>query len=139
VTTAGFEHVDLDSMWRRLEEDYERHTQLLANARTSAAQSDTDQLIGQQLIARSRQALADIATAIQAIVDGRYGVCGRCAGWIAVERLEARPQAVYCVPCAARVDESLATARPLPAINPRLAGRALATRAASRPALRRAS
>jgi DnaK suppressor protein len=139
VTTACFEHVDLDSMWRRLEEDYERHTQLLADARTSEAQSDTDQLIVQQQITSSRQALTDIATAIQAIVDGRYGVCARCADWIAAERLEARPQAAFCVSCAERVDKQLAPVRPQPAVNPRLAGRALATRAASRPALRRAS
>jgi hypothetical protein len=56
-----------------------------------------------------------------------------------VERLEARPQGAYCVDCDERVSARPAPAWPQPAVNPRRAGRAPATRAASRRGLRHAS
>jgi DnaK suppressor protein len=139
VTTACVEHVDLDYMCRRLEEDYERHTKFLADVGVSGSDADTDQLIVQQLITNSRQALTDIATAIQAIVDGSYGLCGHCGQRIARERLEVRPQAAYCVDCEERVSERPAPEPLQPPVNPRRAGRAPATRAASRRGLRHAS
>jgi len=52
------------------------------------------------LKARQQQALVRARNALQAIRNGTYGQCRRCKGPIAVERLEAQPDAVVCVNCA---------------------------------------
>jgi len=39
---------------------------------------------------------------LEAIVNGPYGQCRGCQGPIAIERLEAQPDAVICVKCAAQ-------------------------------------
>jgi DnaK suppressor protein len=41
-----------------------------------------------------------VRNALQAVRDGTYGRCRRCKGSIAIERLEAQPDAVVCVKCA---------------------------------------
>jgi RNA polymerase-binding transcription factor DksA len=41
----------------------------------------------------------DVADALQRLVTGTYGVCGRCQTPIPVERLELRPAGRYCVTC----------------------------------------
>ncbi len=51
-------------------------------------------------LARARERLADIDDALGRLGDGTYGVCERCGGPIAVERLEARPSARTCFACA---------------------------------------
>jgi DnaK suppressor protein len=52
------------------------------------------------LKARQQQALLRVRNALQAVRDGTYGRCRRCKGSIAIERLEAQPDAVVCVKCA---------------------------------------
>jgi len=52
------------------------------------------------LKARQQQALLRVRNALQATRDGTYGQCRRCKGSIAIERLEAQPDAVLCVNCA---------------------------------------
>ncbi|WP_285777462.1 TraR/DksA C4-type zinc finger protein [Microtetraspora sp. NBRC 13810] len=54
----------------------------------------------QALLDQARRHLADLDTALERLRDGTYGVCERCGRPIAVERLEARPAAKTCVPCA---------------------------------------
>jgi RNA polymerase-binding transcription factor DksA len=49
---------------------------------------------------RAQAHLADIDDALRRLGDGDYGVCARCGGPIAPERLEARPTARTCVACA---------------------------------------
>jgi DnaK suppressor protein len=44
-------------------------------------------------------ALAVIDAALDRIDHGRYGICGRCGGPIAVERLAALPTAELCIGC----------------------------------------
>lgn len=44
--------------------------------------------------------LRDVERALAKLEDGSYGVCDRCGGPIAPERLEAIPWAVLCVGCA---------------------------------------
>jgi DnaK suppressor protein len=52
------------------------------------------------LKARQQQALLRVQNALKAIANGTYGECRRCKGPIAIERLEAQPDAVVCVKCA---------------------------------------
>ena len=58
-----------------------------------------------QVDALVRQAvhhLAEVDEALARLAGGTYGVCGRCGEPIPEGRLEARPVARTCVPCASR-------------------------------------
>ncbi|WP_378145071.1 TraR/DksA family transcriptional regulator [Cnuibacter sp. UC19_7] len=46
--------------------------------------------------------LADIDAALLRVDDGTYGLCATCGHPIPLERLEVRPTATQCVPCAPR-------------------------------------
>jgi RNA polymerase-binding transcription factor DksA len=52
------------------------------------------------LLHGARAALARLDQACSRLAAGTYGVCTRCAGPIGAERLEARPAALTCMPCA---------------------------------------
>ena len=54
------------------------------------------------LKARQQQALSRVRAALVAIEQGTYGRCRRCREPIALERLEAQPDAVLCMQCAAK-------------------------------------
>jgi DnaK suppressor protein len=66
-------------------------------SRMDAIQS---QQIALGLKARQQQALLRAQNALEAIRNGAYGQCRRCKKPIALERLEAQPDAVLCVSCA---------------------------------------
>jgi len=51
---------------------------------------------------RQQEQLQRVERALRAIDDGTYGTCGRCEEPIAEPRLEAQPDAVLCVTCAAQ-------------------------------------
>lgn len=68
-------------------------------SRMDAIQS---QQIALGLKARQQQALTRVRNALEAIRNGTYGQCRRCKAPIAIERLEAQPDAVVCVACAAQ-------------------------------------
>jgi DnaK suppressor protein len=51
---------------------------------------------------RQEQQLMRVESALQRIPSGDYGKCGRCGGAISDERLEAQPDAVLCLKCAAQ-------------------------------------
>lgn len=55
-----------------------------------------------QLGDKSRAALLEVDAALARIDAGTYGVCTSCASPVPVERLEARPEAATCVPCASK-------------------------------------
>ncbi|HEY1488035.1 MAG TPA: TraR/DksA C4-type zinc finger protein [Micromonosporaceae bacterium] len=52
------------------------------------------------LLEQARTRLADIDSALDRLRSGSYGICERCGGPIATERLEARPAARTCIVCA---------------------------------------
>ncbi|HYH35589.1 MAG TPA: TraR/DksA C4-type zinc finger protein [Nocardioides sp.] len=52
------------------------------------------------LVRQARHHLAEIDAALARVAAGRYGVCERCGGPVAAERLEARPTARTCITCA---------------------------------------
>jgi RNA polymerase-binding protein DksA len=47
-----------------------------------------------------RQHLDEVESALSRIRDGTYGLCETCGRPIAQDRLEARPAARACIPCA---------------------------------------
>jgi DnaK suppressor protein len=49
---------------------------------------------------RQQQALLRVRNALKAVSADTYGQCRRCKGAIAIERLEAQPDALICVSCA---------------------------------------
>lgn len=55
------------------------------------------------LKARQQQALLRVQNALKAVAHGTYGQCRRCQEPMALERLEAQPDAVLCVNCAGQV------------------------------------
>jgi DnaK suppressor protein len=58
--------------------------------------------ISTTLAARSISAtLADVDRALEKIAEGSYGVCESCGREISAERLEAMPQTLSCIDCAA--------------------------------------
>ena len=54
------------------------------------------------LARETRQGVADVASALERLDAGSYGICEGCGQPIAVERLRVRPAARTCVACAAR-------------------------------------
>lgn len=52
------------------------------------------------LLARAREHLTELDRALDRLERGDYGRCEVCGGPIPEERLEARPAATTCVPCA---------------------------------------
>ena len=66
-------------------------------SRMDAIQS---QQLALEIQARQQQALMRVRSALEAIQNGNYGQCRRCKVPIALERLEAQPDAVVCIQCA---------------------------------------
>ena len=52
------------------------------------------------LLAAARQRIAEVDDALRRVDAATYGVCERCGGPIAAERLAARPFARHCIRCA---------------------------------------
>jgi DnaK suppressor protein len=95
-------HDPIQLLRNTLEEQFQRHTDQLAELSVCSHQPDrggydADTLTA--LIASSRQAVADTAQALRRMADGNYGTCELCAADIPLERLEVLPHARYCVPC----------------------------------------
>jgi DnaK suppressor protein len=76
-----------------------------ATAEALAGQHDDDSTLQRQLAergaARAHEVVTEIDAALRRIDDGTFGVCQRCTGAIANERLEAIPYARHCVACPA--------------------------------------
>jgi RNA polymerase-binding transcription factor DksA len=94
------ERLNLVDVSRRLEEEYDRHMKLLSNLKARVVRGAEELIVVQQVASRSRRSITEIARARQAIAEGRYGVCGRCAHRISTERLKVLPHATHCVRCA---------------------------------------
>jgi DnaK suppressor protein len=51
------------------------------------------------LVEQARQRLLEVDAALARLDDATYGICERCGGVIAADRLDARPTARTCVFC----------------------------------------
>lgn len=60
--------------------------------------AEWSRLVG--LLQAARSEAAEVERALLRLEAGTYGVCSQCGKAIPVERLEARPFADRCVPCA---------------------------------------
>ena len=59
-----------------------------------------------RLMTEEGNVLELIESAIQRLVDGKYGICQDCGERISEARLEARPYAVYCIKCKSAREKS---------------------------------
>jgi len=63
-----------------------------------------DAMLAQQMALelrrRNQTRLGQIDTALRRIEDGTYGICARCDEEISLNRLNVRPEALFCVRCA---------------------------------------
>jgi DnaK suppressor protein len=71
-----------------------------AIGRLSRMDAIQSQQIALGLKSRQQQALLRVRAALEAIRKGTYGQCRRCQKPIALDRLEAQPDAVLCIQCA---------------------------------------
>jgi DnaK suppressor protein len=98
MTTISDQSVDIYVLRRRMEQEYERHTRQLLDLSTGS-DDNPDPWLKAELINGSRRVLADLAGALQAMAEDRYGICLACGDGIPFERLRVRPEARFCVPC----------------------------------------
>jgi RNA polymerase-binding transcription factor DksA len=66
-------------------------------AATAEAVAERD--LAEAHASRTREAIAAIRVALERLADGTYGVCVDCGSPIPLERLEALPEAAFCVAC----------------------------------------
>lgn len=59
------------------------------------------------LIAMLEKREGALHDALRSIEAGDYGICNRCRQPIGAERLEARPDAKYCVKCQSEIEKSV--------------------------------
>jgi DnaK suppressor protein len=95
-------HDPIDLLRNGLEEQFQRHTDQLAqltvcSRRPDRGGYDADTLAA--LIGSARQAVADTAQALRRMAEGSYGTCERCTATIPLQRLEVLPHARFCEPC----------------------------------------
>lgn len=74
-----------------------------ATARELSGNTDADSVIERELAevcaTRARQALQEAEHALDRLAAGTYGTCEACGAAIPFERLQAIPEARYCVAC----------------------------------------
>ncbi len=104
---ALFDEVDgVEEDLRAIEESPEAEAEM-------RGQSETMDRLLDHIRERDRNALAEIHRALVKIPAGRYGICENCETLIGTSRLEAVPEARWCVDCAAeREGERHAPGRP---------------------------
>ena len=90
---------NIDVLRQSLEEQYELHTNQLAELTVGAGGSDPHTRVA--LVTSSRRTLSEIAHALRRMAQGTYGSCEQCGRAIATERLEILPHARFCTPCQA--------------------------------------
>jgi DnaK suppressor protein len=95
-------HVPIELLRDTLEEQFQRHTDQLAELTVCSQEPDRggyDDVTLAALITSARDAVADTAHALRRMAEGNYGACERCTASIPPERLEILPHARFCVPC----------------------------------------
>ena len=69
-------------------------------ASDDADSTTTDREMAVAQVERARSTIAEISAAVRRLDEGRFGTCESCSRVIPFERLEAIPQARFCVACA---------------------------------------
>lgn len=90
----------LAALGHRMEDiDAELGHEMSRNLEEQAVDIEDDEVL-ERLGQAAQEEVRLLNAALQRIEDGSYGICLRCGGDIAVERLQAVPQAPLCRSCA---------------------------------------
>jgi RNA polymerase-binding transcription factor DksA len=65
-----------------------------------------DQAVGAALKRKVKASLEEVERALAKFDNGTYGICEACGARIDRARLEVLPQAMYCLDCQARYEQS---------------------------------
>ncbi len=85
--------------WRRLQDERGFRLQQLADLAAETSASEHHESMNRLLRVAAEVALAEIEAALARIEEGCYGLCVRCGGRIAAERLSVLPMAPLCMNC----------------------------------------
>ena len=66
-------------------------------ADAAAVTAERTEVLG--LVDSLKRALDNVDAALSQIEDGTYGTCVRCGEQISKDRLEFRPESIYCIDC----------------------------------------
>jgi len=86
---------DIQSAVREDGVGYSNH---MADSGSEVFEQEMDVSVAQGL----RMAYDDVQRALEKFEDGTYGICESCGGIIEIARLEAIPEARYCLECKSR-------------------------------------
>ncbi len=111
------EPISLEGGRQKLETELNRTREELAHLRAAMySEVDVDpeegdvevseRLKNVTLIAMLEKRETALQESLSAIVEGSYGICNRCKKSIGRERLEARPDAKYCVHCQEEIERA---------------------------------
>ena len=111
------EHVDIEKMRKRLEQEQKELVEQVATEREKVEPSnmtnpDRTEIAmeyayrGRQMsvLDRLQEQLLDVNRALDRIEEGTYGICTNCGKPIQPERLEALPWAELCIDCQRKED-----------------------------------
>jgi DnaK suppressor protein len=86
-----------------LEESRDERTPVAVDGRmgrVSRGDAMQVQQMAVEMARRREERLLRVQTALERVVGGAYGICGRCRRPISESRLDAMPEVVLCVRCA---------------------------------------
>ncbi len=86
---------DIQSVVREDGVGYSNH---MADSGSEVFEQEMDVSVGRRL----ELAYGDVKRALEKFEDGTYGICESCGGIIEIARLEAIPEARYCMACQSR-------------------------------------
>lgn len=86
------------------QQEYEELTLGDKTEETDQASIRNDERALATLLRYEETQLVRVRSALGRILEGHYGVCAMCGNEIDEARLDARPEAVFCYPCAKRRD-----------------------------------
>ena len=90
---------ELEGRRDRIAEDLDEP--LSRDSSERAIEMEDDQSLAGQALLIKRE-IASVKRALTRVEQGTYGECVRCGDEIAPKRLEARPEAALCFPCASK-------------------------------------
>ncbi len=70
-----------------------------------SADEDYNRSFSLDLVSNKEELLNEIDAALDRIEEGTYGQCEMCGGKIPLKRLEAKPQARYCLKCKEKLEK----------------------------------
>jgi DnaK suppressor protein len=101
ILRLGARRLELSAELERLTEPPEEGASVAFGKRIGDGTSEAVERLATTASARSIFAsIGDVDRALAKLTDGTYGICDRCGGEIAPERLEYRPATSVCVGCA---------------------------------------